>query len=210
MQPKSQTQAKIYPGRANLLMDHLQLGIRHGPTLGNDPHFYLSLYVIPWSREMGSGHVALLRRRRPDGTNDDLTLTDNPSLARAQLDVLRSNGYTRVDLSGDPRPASFTRSPIREQDHVRYLIGAVGMEIEVRWDSLGEALFAYGPAPARPDSQEIWSMLFEASVAYAAINGVQVQGETYALESWTSWLGRTLCSAHVARGEILVDRAAAE
>jgi hypothetical protein len=200
--------ATIYPGRPNLLMDHLQMGFRHGPSDGQDPHFYLSLYAIPWSRDMGSGHVALLRQRRSDGTNEDVTLTDNPSLARAQLDVLRANGYSRVDLSGGPRPASFTRSPIREQDHVRYLIGAIGLEIEVRWDALGEAIFAYGPAPARPDSQEIWSMFFEAGTAYAAVNGDEVHGQAYAVESWKSWLGRTLCSAHVARGEILVDRAA--
>jgi hypothetical protein len=206
MQPKSQSQAKIYPGRANLLMDHLQLGIRHGPTLGNDPHFYLSLYVIPWSREMGSGHVALLRWRDPDGGKTDVTLTDNPSLGRAQQENLRSVGYSRVDLTSEPRAASFIRSPLKEQNHVRYLISTVGLEIEARWDGLGEAIFAYGPAPQRPDRQEIWSMLFEAEEAYAAVNGVEVRGETYPMENWIPWLGRTLNSAHVARGEILVDR----
>ena len=198
--------AKIYPGRANLLMDHLQLGIRHGPTLGNDPHFYLSLYVIPWSREMGSGHVALLRWRDPDGGKTDVTLTDNPSLGRAQQDNLRSVGYSRVDLTSPPRAASFIRSPIKEQDHVRYLISTVGLEIEARWDGLGEAIFAFGPAPQRPETQEIWSMLFEAEEAYAAVNGVEIRGETYPMDTWIPWLGRTLNSAHVARGEILVDR----
>jgi hypothetical protein len=199
-------QAQIYPGRANLLMDHLQLGIRHGPTLGNDPHFYLSLYVIEWSREMGSGHVALVRWSGPDGARIDMTLTDTPSLGRAQQENLRSVGYARVDLTSEPRPASFIRSPIKEQDHVRYLISTIGLEVEARWDGLGEAIFAFGPAPQRPERQETWSMLFEAETGYAAVNGQEVRGETYPMENWIPWLGRTLNSAHVARGEILVDR----
>lgn len=48
--------------------------------------------------------------------------------------------------------ASFVRSPIREQERVRYLIAAPNWEIEARWDGLGEAIFAYGPAPQKPES----------------------------------------------------------
>jgi len=197
--------ATIDPGRPNLLMDHLQLGIRRGD---DDPHFYLSLYVIPWSRELGAGHVALLRMRTADGSTNDVTLTDNPSLGRAQQEVLRGAGYSRVDLTSEPRPASFVRNPLREQEHVRYLISAPDLEIEARWDDLGEAIFAYGPAPQRPEAQRIWSMLFEAGTGTAWVNGFEVHGETYAMDNWVPWLGRPLHSAHVARGEILVDNAA--
>ena len=212
--------ATIDSGRPNLLMDHLQLGLRHDPAAGagtsaagaapaaaGEPHFYLSLYVIPWSREMGSGHVALLRHRTAGGAVSDMTLTDNPSLGRAQQAVLRAAGYARVDLTSEPRPATFVRSPLREQERVRYLISAVGVDIEARWDELGEAIFAYGPAPARPDSQRIWSMLFEAGRGSASLNGTDITGEPYGLDSWIPWLGRSLNSAHVARGEILVDDA---
>ena len=202
--------ATIDPGRPNLLMDHLQLGLRrgcgeNGSAAAADPHFYLSLYVIPWSREMGAGHVALLRYRDPDGPASDVTLTDNVTLARAQQASLRAVGYSRVDLTSEPRPATFMRNPLREQDHVRYLISAAGLEIEAHWLDLGEALFAHGPAPQRPESQRIWSMLFEAGSAAAAVNGVAVSGQTYAMTTWVPWLGRSLNSAHVARGEILVD-----
>lgn len=199
--------ATIYPGRANLLMDHLQLGLRrHGAATGTDPHFYLSLYAIPWSREMGAGHVALVRQQPADGPPVDVTLTDNPSLGRALQAQLRSVGYSRVDLTGEPRAAAFTRSPIKDQDHVRYQIASVGLEIEARWDGLGEAIFAYGPAPQQPERQEIWSMLFEADQAYVAVDGLPVHGQTYAMEHWIPWLGRSLNSAHIARNEILVDR----
>ena len=236
--------ATIDPGRPNLLMDHLQLGLRQaeiGVTAGADqargaadsaggaasraggagdpaepvepvepvePHFYLSLYVIPWSREMGAGHVALLRHRGPGGPSADMTLTDNPSLGRAPQANLRTVGYSRVDLGSEPRPASFVRSPLHEQGHIRYLISAPGLEIEARWDDLGEAIFAYGPAPQRPDSQRIGSVLFEAGRGSAAGNGAAVPGHTYAMEHWIPWLGRALYSAHVARGEILVDNGA--
>lgn len=197
-------QATIYPGRPNLIMDHLQLGLRlQGQA---EPSFYISLYAIPWSRDLGSGHVALVRQRAPDGTVVDRILSDNPSLARALQGQLRAVGYARVDLTGEPQPASFIRSPLKEQDHVRFLVAAVGLEIEARWDDLGEALFAYGPAPQRPDSQEIWSMLFEAGAPSAAVNGSAIPGRAYPVESWIPWLGRPLNSAHVARGEILVDR----
>ncbi len=224
--------ATIDRGRPNLLMDHLQLGLRNedprtSPTGGADdagaaaaagaattmaaataaPHFYLSLYVIPWSRDLGAGHVALLRHRWPGGRSEDMTLTDNPSLARAHQANLRSVGYSRVDLTSEPRPASFARNPLAEQDRIRYLISAPGLDVEARWDDLGEALFAYGPAPQRPDTQRIWSMLFEAGSASAAVNGVAVSGHPYAVESWVEWLGRPLSSAHVARSEILVDNA---
>ncbi len=195
--------ATIDPGRPDLLMDHFQLGLSAGN--GAEPHFYLSLYVIPWSREMGAGHVALLRYHGPGGPGTDVTLTDSPSLGRAQQANLRSVGYSRVDLASEPRPASFTRSALTDQDHVRYLISAPGLEIEARWDDLGEAIFAYGPAPQRPDSQRIWSVLFEAGHGSATVNGAPVHGRTYAMEHWIPWLGRTLNSAHVARGEILVD-----
>lgn len=195
--------ATIDRGRPNLLMDHLQLGLRRGRD--PDPVFYLSLYVIPWSRELGAGHVALVRLRTADGPTTDLTLTDNPSLGRAQQEALRAVGYSRVDLTSEPRPASFIRSPIREQEHVRFLISAAELEIEARWDDLGEAIFAYGPAPQRPENQRIWSMLFEAAGAGAWVNGFEIHGETYPLEHWVPWLGRSLHSAHVARGEILVD-----
>jgi hypothetical protein len=184
-------------------MDHLQLGLRNGSAA--EPHFYLSLYVIPWSRELGAGHVALLRNRGREGTSADMILTDNLDLGRAQQSQLRAVGYSRVDLSSEPRPASFVRNPIRERDHVRYLISAVDLEIEARWDDLGEAIFAYGPAPQRPDAQRIWSLLFEAGRGTALVNGSDVSGETYAMDNWIPWLGRSLSSAHVARGEILVD-----
>ena len=202
--------ATIDPGRPNLLMDHLQLGLRHGGGESGargaaDPHFYLSLYVIPWSREMGAGHVALVRHRSPDGPTADMTLTDNPSLGRAQQEHLRSADYSRIYLTSEPRPASFVRNPLHEQDHIRYLISSVGFEIEARWDDLGEAIFAHGPAPQAPGTQRIWSMLFEAEHGSANVNGRAVSGETFALENWIPWLGRTLNSAHVARGEILVD-----
>jgi hypothetical protein len=134
-----------------------------------------------------------------------VTLTDSPSLGRAQQANLRSVGYSRVDLASEPRPASFSRSPLTDQDHVRYLISAPGLEIEARWDDLGEAIFAHGPAPQRPESQRIWSVLFEAGLGSASVNGTPVHGQTYAMEHWIPWLGRTLNSAHVARGEILVD-----
>ena len=207
--------ATIDRGRPNLLMDHLQLGLRNGdPRPGSvggadapvaAPHFYLSLYVIPWSRDLGAGHVALLRHRWPHGRTEDMTLTDNPSLARAHQANLRSVGYSRVDLTSEPRSASFARNPLPEQDRIRYLISAPGVDIEARWDDLGEAMFAYGPAPQRPDSQRIWSVFFEAGSASAAVNGVPVPGHAYAVESWVEWLGRPLHSAHVARSEILVD-----
>ena len=197
-------QATIYTGRPNLLMDHLQLGLRlDGQT---DPSFYISLYAIPWSRDLGSGHVALVRQRSNDGTLTDRILSDNPSLARGLVAQLRAVGYARVDLTGEPRPASFIRSPLKEQQHVRFLVAAVGLEIEARWDDLGEPIFAYGPAPQRLDTQEIWSMLFEAGEPSAAVNGTAVPGRAYPLEHWVPWLGRPLNSAHVARGEILVDR----
>lgn len=212
-------QAQIYHGRPNLLMDHLQLGLR---VPGEDePRVYLSLYVIPWSRELGAGHVALVRLppRETGGTGGagksgsragerqmDATLSDNPTLARALQAQLRSVGYSRVDLTSDPRPASFTRSPLREQHHVRFLIASMGFEIEARWEDLGEPIFAAGPAPQQPTRQEIWSMLFEAQDASLAINGRPIEGEPYQQEHWQDWLGRSLCSAHIARGEILVDR----
>src|SRR6478736_8306945 len=99
-------------------MDHLQLGIRHGvgaagrPGGDPEPHFYLSLYVIPWSRELGAGHVALVRLRGANGPTFDMTLTDNPSLGRAQQAALRAVGYSRVDLTSEPRPASFARNAL--------------------------------------------------------------------------------------------------
>jgi hypothetical protein len=206
--------ATIDPGQANLIMDHLQLALRHGAEEAPgtvsppDPHFYLSLYVIPWSRELGAGHVALIRNRGEHGQAEDMTLTDNPALARAQQELLRSVGYSRIDLTAEPRPATFVRNPLREQDRVRYLISAPDFELEARWDDLGEAIFAYGPAPQKPERQRIWSMLFEAGTGSALVNGSPVAGRTYAMESWVPWLGRALHSAHVARGEILVDNPA--
>ena len=198
-------QAQIYPGRPNLLMDHLQLGLMAAGE--SEPRVYLSLYVIPWSREIGAGHVALVRHRPEDGDAVDAILTDNPSLARALVDQLQSAGYSRMDLTGEPRAASFTRGPLREPEHVRYLIASMGLEIDARWEDLGEPVFAAGPAPQRPTEQEIWSMLFEAQTATVTVNQRVVPGEPYLVKSWIPWLGRSLCSAHVARGEILVDRA---
>jgi hypothetical protein len=197
-------QAQIYAGRPNLMMDHLQLGLMAaGET---EPRVYLCLYAIPWSREIGAGHVALVRHRPAQGDPVDAILTDNPSLARALVDQLRSSGYSRIDLTGEPRAASFTRGPLREPEHVRYLIAAMGLEIDARWEDLGEPIFAAGPAPARPAEQEIWSMLFEAQTATVTVNQAAVPGDLYRLQNWVPWLGRSLCSAHVARGEILVDR----
>ncbi len=197
-------------------MDHLQLGLQApNPAADAGPAFYLSVYVVEWSRELGAGHVALVRWRPPDitvetpGNRDgfDQILTDNPDLARRLCDDLRDAGYARVDLSGEPRPASFVRSRVSESDHVRYLIAAIGLEIDAHWEGLGEPTFAYGGAPQRPDEQEIWSLLFEAEIGAAMINGRDVEGTTYQMQHWIPWLGRPLSSAHVARGEILVDRA---
>lgn len=197
-------------------MDHLQLGLRApGQAADALPAFYLSLYVVEWSREMGAGHVAFVRWRPPDVTartpsdrdGFDQVLTDNPDLAGRLCDQLRDAGYARVDLSAEPRPASFARNRVAESDHVRYLISAIGLEIDAHWEGLGEPTFAYGGAPQRPDEQDIWSLLFEAESGAVTINGREVDGAPYRMEHWTPWLGRPLCSVHVARGEILVDRA---
>lgn len=207
--------ATIHPGRPNLLMDHLQLGLRapgHTSSTGL-PAFYLSLYVIEWSREIGAGHVALVRWRPPEATAStptdrdgfDQVLTDNPDLARRLCAGLRDIGYARVDLSGEPRPASFVRGRVTEGTHVRYLIASIGLEIDAHWERLGEPTFAYGPAPQQPERQAIWSLLFEAQDGAARVNGRQVDGSPYPMEHWLDWLGRPLSSAHVARGEILVD-----
>src|SRR5262245_25397794 len=127
-------QATISPSRPNLMMDHLQLGLRRGPADGQAMHFYLSLYAISWSREHGSGHLALLPRPSPTGAPLDLSRADSPGLGRSCLDLLRARGCSRVDLRDDPRPATFARSPLKDRDHVRYLINAVGLEVEARWD----------------------------------------------------------------------------
>ena len=205
--------ATIHPGRPNLLMDHLQLGLRSAET--GEHAFYLSLYVVAWSHDLGAGHVALVRyrpepsRKRatdPGGEDGfDQILADNPDLGRRLRDNLRDVGYTRVDLSGEPRPASFVRSPLREPFHVRYLISAVGLEVDAHWEGLGEPILAYGPAPQRPESQDIWSVLYEAQVGAASINGRSIPGDIYPMEHWEPWLGRSLCSAHIARSEIVVD-----
>ena len=127
------------------------------------PHFYLSLYVIPWSRDMGSGHVALLRQRGADGTNDDMTLTDNPSLARAHQAVLRAIGYSRVDLS---RRA--TAGELRAKPAAR--AGARALPDRRRGPRDRGALGRPGRGDLRvrtgarngPTASDIWSMLFEA------------------------------------------------
>lgn len=206
--------ATIDPGRPNLLMDHLQLGLRRAGADEHElPEFYISLYVISWSREMGAGHVALVRHRPrqvtaqtpSDPKGFDQILTDNPDLARRLRDQLRGIGYSRVDLSGEPRPAAFNRGRLSEPEHVRYLISSIGLEIAAHWESLGEPTLAYGPAPQQPDRQQIWSVLFEAESASATVDGRAVDGRIYAMEHWVEWLGRPLASAHIARSEILVD-----
>ena len=197
-------------------MDHLQLGLRRvGPDAAADelPEFYVSLYVIAWSRDMGAGHVALVRYRPPHVTRQtpadqdgfDQILTDNPDLARRLRGQLRDIGYSRVDLTGEPRPAAFIRGQLSEPAHVRYLISSTGLEIAAQWDGLGEPTFAYGPAPQQPDRQQIWSVLFEAETASATVDGRAVEGRIYPMEHWVPWLGRPLASAHIARSEILVD-----
>jgi hypothetical protein len=206
--------ATIHPGRPNLLMDHLQLGLRRPDADVHDqPLVYISLYVVAWSRELGAGHVALVRHRPPHVTEQtpsdhdgfDQILTDNPDLGRRLRDQLRSVGYSRVDLSGEPRPASFIRGRLADQDHLRYLISSIGLEIDTHWNGLGEPTLAYGPAPQQPETQQIWSVLFEAESASVTVNGATVDGRIYPMEHWVPWLGRPLASAHIARSEILVD-----
>jgi hypothetical protein len=206
--------ATIHPGRPNLLMEHLQLGLGRSDSAPHDlPGFYLSLYVISWSREMGAGHVALVRHRPPHVTEQtpadrdgfDQILTDNPDLARRLRDQLRGAGYSRVDLSAEPRPATFIRGRLTDHRNVRYLVSSIGLEIDAHWEELGEPTFAYGPAPQQPERQQIWSVLFEAESASAAVDGRAVEGRIYPMEHWVPWLGRPLASAHIARGEIVVD-----
>src|SRR5687767_4408679 len=101
--------ATIHRGRPNLLMDHLQLGLRGAD---GDHTFYLSLYVIPWSRDLGAGHVGLVRYRPQEGRQRatepggddgfDQILADNTDLGRRLRDQLRDVGYTRVELAADP------------------------------------------------------------------------------------------------------------
>src|SRR5579862_5296056 len=88
--------AAIHPGRVLQCFDHFVADLQ-GDGGADGPGAYFTVYAVEYSPELGTGHVAFLRVRGGNAAGSagsaaddlDLTLTDNPALARNMQARLR-------------------------------------------------------------------------------------------------------------------------
>jgi hypothetical protein len=195
--------ARIHPGALIHDWDHLVITLREGGGSGAETAF-LSLYAITYSASLGAGHVALLEvPTAPEGRRA-LTLADTDALGRRMQARLRSMGFDRAALAGDPVAARFEREPF-EQDSFGFRIVAEDLDVRARWEETWPPFWFDGQGGTFSVDEDIWAMMVGARRASLTVNGVPARGEPFDDDVWVAKLGRSVSSAHAAFAEIRVQ-----
>jgi ureidoglycolate hydrolase len=191
------TRATTLPA-VDWIMDHRVLGLRDGAA--SAPSCYLSWYTFAYTRLGPSGNLAFFRV----GSGAEATFvvfTDSTALYEGLGRSIGPGADRERYHDRPPILAEFTLSGL-SGPHLGTIEGG-GRRIVATWTGLGTPLFAAGPSPARPESHETHSVLFEAATATITVDGAQMGGSPYRNDIWMDWLGRPLSSALVAIGEVV-------
>jgi hypothetical protein len=197
-----QPAATVHPGAVRAIFDHLLLSL----TADGEPGplvFLFSHYRFRWADDGFVGELVFIEVDRGGGV-ERLVLTDAPALAVKQAGRLSPRGWAERDVDRPPTLATFRSTPLAGPA-VSETVIASGLRIDVEWSDLALPTFAMGPAPRVP-TEDIVSVLIEASAGRATVNGQAVAGHLFRNDVWVPWLGRPLRSGVVAIGEVLLDR----
>jgi hypothetical protein len=194
--------ATVHPGAVRAIFDHLLLSLTVDGEPG-PPLFVFSHYRFRWATDGIVGDLAFVELDRGGGP-ERIVLTSEPALAAGQAGRLSPRGWAAADAERAPTVATFRGTPLAG-DVVGETVTADGLRIKVEWSGMAAPIFAMGPAPRVP-TEDIVSVLIEASAGRASVNGKPVTGKLFRNDVWVPWLGRPLRSGVVAIGEVLLER----
>jgi hypothetical protein len=196
--------AAIHPGRILQCFDHFVIDLRADDGAAT----YFTVYAVEYAPELGTGHVAFLRTREPDGRELDLTLTDAPDMAARMQARLRHLTATRdvsrgigTSLDQAAVEATFHRHPWTE-DGVGWTIRAVGgPTVEARWEEPEEPIWTGAMAGTFTPERDILGMLAGFGAAVVRVDEDRAMGTPWLDPWWERHLGRPFSSTHVALAE---------
>ena len=194
--------ATVHPGAVEAIFDHLILAL----TADGEPGpaaFLFSHYRFRWAADGVVGELAFVELDRGAGP-ERLVVTDEPALAATRAGRLSPRDWSSPDVDRPVVAGQFESGPFAGST-VSETVVAGDLRIAVAWSDLAPPLFATGPAPRVP-TQDIVSVLIEASDGRASVDGRPVAGTLFRNDVWRPWLGRPLRSGVVAIGEVLLTR----
>jgi len=192
--------ARVHPP-IDRVMDHRLLFLKAAVS-DAQPSFVLSLFSYTYLPPGRSATVVFVFDRASG--RGPITISDHLEVGALALDRHAPGGFADEFRAAGVVTAVF--SPGDLFGPAPWLLEGAGMLIEAAWRDLSTPILASGPSPGRPDSLDIYSVLFKAGRIEVAINGARVEGNPYPDPVWRPWLGRPLSSCVVAIGEILVER----
>jgi hypothetical protein len=188
-------------------MDHFIMALKTDAALDR-PTFFLSLYWIEYAADAEPGHVAYLWSTGIEGqTPLEAVVTDNLAIQNAIGHLLRPRQWPMEDQTRPARLARFQRTTSRDWA-ISFHIEAEGLTLDARWETLSPPVYASGPT-SRGDAQ-ITSMLTEAHLPSATVNGIRQPGGPFHNPIWRPWFGNERGSCIIGLGETIYDTEEAE
>jgi hypothetical protein len=183
-------------------MDHFIMALKTDASLDR-PSFFLSLYWIEYAADAEPGHVAYLWSTGIEGHEPiEAALTDNLAIDDAIGHRLRPAQWPLSDPTRPARLARFQRSTSRDWA-ISFHIEAEGLVIDARWETLSPPVYASGPTSSR--DAHITTMLTEAHLPSATVNGIRQPGGSFHNPVWKPWFGNERGSCIIGLGETIYE-----
>lgn len=197
----------IHSRRVLRQMDHFIMALKTDAALDR-PTFFLSLYWIEYAADAEPGHVAYLWSTGIEGVDPiEAVVTDNLAIPAAIGHRLRPGQWPLSDPARAARLGRFQRSTSRDWA-ISFHIEAEGIVVDARWEPLGPPVYATGPTSSR--DALITTMLTEAHMPNATVNGIRQPGGSFHNPIWRPWFGNERGSCIIGLGETIYETEEAE
>jgi hypothetical protein len=183
-------------------MDHFIMALKTDAAQDR-PTFFLSLYWIEYAADAEPGHVAYLWATGIDGVEPiEAVITDSLAIPNAIGHRLRPGQWQMSDPTRPARLGRFQRTTSRDWA-ISFHIESEGVIVDARWETLSPPVYATGPTSSR--DALITTMLTEAHLPSATVNGIRQPGGPFRNPIWRPWFGNERGSCIIGLGETIYE-----
>ena len=183
-------------------MDHFIMALKTDAAQDR-PTFFLSLYWIEYAADAEPGHLAYLWATGIDGVEPiEAVITDSLAIPNAIGHRLRPGQWAMSDPTRPARLGRFQRTTSRDWA-ISFHIESEGVIVDARWETLSPPVYATGPTSSR--DALITTMLTEAHLPSATVNGIRQPGGPFRNPIWRPWFGNERGSCIIGLGETIYE-----
>jgi hypothetical protein len=183
-------------------MDHFIMALKTDAAQDR-PTFFLSLYWIEYAADAEPGHLAYLWATGIDGVEPiEAVITDSLAIPNAIGHRLRPGQWPMSDPTRPARLGRFQRTTSRDWA-ISFHIESEGVIVDARWETLSPPVYATGPTSSR--DALITTMLTEAHLPSATVNGIRQPGGPFRNPIWRPWFGNERGSCVIGLGETIYE-----